>query len=60
MNECDLCHAPTRNRRRTAKGELLCTEHRDYAEWFDSLTPEEQRAELAMIYAGFEDDDSET
>ena len=47
MNTCVLCHEPTRNRRLTVNGWLLCTTCRDYFEWFDSLPIDQQRWELA-------------
>lgn len=49
MNACDLCHEDTRNTKRDERGDLLCTECREHAAYYASLTPEELRADHEMI-----------
>jgi len=49
MSNCDVCLDQHRNRRRTRWGSLLCSDCRGYFEWFDSLSQEDRRAELALV-----------
>lgn len=52
MNTCELCHEPTRNRKRVGKrNELLCGECRHWSEYYANLTPEEWRQEEEMVAA---------
>lgn len=46
MATCDLCHQRTRNRKRNQRGELLCNDHREQAEQFDSMSTEQWQAAL--------------
>ena len=60
MNDCDLCHQPTRNYKRTSlpgrsgptpATYLLCGECRAFAEMYANFTPEDWDREYQMIAA---------
>jgi hypothetical protein len=49
VNSCDLCYEPTRNRKRDARGQLLCNDCRQSFDYYAQLTPADWLAEyLAM------------
>lgn len=45
MNTCGYCHHETRNRKPNPQGEIECDPCRTARIYYDSLTPEERRAE---------------
>jgi hypothetical protein len=61
VNDCELCHRETRNRKRTGKrNELLCNECRESTEYYDNLTPEEWRKEEEMVAAYIAEHEGDT
>lgn len=48
MNTCGMCHQPTRNRAKNQRGEVECSDCRQAAAYYASLTPQQLRAEHQM------------